>query len=97
MLIRAEIGDVSARVRGGRGSGPFDGSAVFQAIPGSRPSQHTTFVPAIQLPTHVKNTSDTKTIRLIRKHLRLTDVMLGLATQPCGFRIHNEARFAILL
>lgn len=63
MLIRSEIGDVSARVRGGRGSGPFDGSAVFQAIPGSRPSQHATFVPPIQLLTHVKNTNDTKTIR----------------------------------
>jgi hypothetical protein len=67
----------------------FDGSAVFQAIPGSRPSQHATFVAAIHLPTRVKNTNDPKTIRLLRKHLLLADMTLDLATQLCGCQIPN--------
>lgn len=86
-LIRSEIGDGSARVRGGRGSGPFDGSAVFQAIPDSRPSQHATFMAAIHSRTRVKNTSDPKTIRSLCKHLLLADMTLDLATQLCGRQI----------
>lgn len=67
----------------------FDGSAVFQAIPGSRPSQHATSVAAIHLPTRVKNTSDPKTIRSFRKHLLPADMTLNLANQLCGRQIPN--------
>jgi hypothetical protein len=62
----------------------LDGFVWFQAIPGSQPSQHATFVPAYQLPTHAENRSDTKMIRSLRKHLLLTDMTLDFATQPCG-------------